>query len=230
MVRRRLRALALLLVLLGAVVAGCGGGDDGEPDGAAPDGGGTDPAALLARSADAMREVSTTAFTLQTEGDVAVVPVQAAEGSLTRDGAAQGTATTTQLGTTLELRFVVVGGSLYLEGPTGGYQQLPAGSLYDPSVILDGERGIPALLEAGTEPALEGTEEVDGVGTQRVRARFPGALLSALVPGLTTDTVGQVWITTDDDRTVRVRFPAAGGTVTVGLSDFDAPVDITAPV
>lgn len=231
MVRRRLRAIALLLALLAAVVAGCGGDSDDGGDGAAPDGGGSDPTALLAASAEAMRRVTTTAFDLSVEGDAPALPVSAADGTLTRDGDAQGTATTRQLGVTLELRYVLVADELFLEGPTGGFQRLGAGVLpYDPSIILDADRGLPALLEAGRDAALEGSEDVDGVATRRVRATFPATLLAPLVPGTTADAQGEVWVATEGDRTVRVRFPVTGGTVTIDLSDFDAPVDITAPV
>lgn len=214
-------ALALLLALLTLAVAGCSGGED-LPDGQQ----------LLSRSADTMREVSSARFVLDLQGNLSGVVIEGAQGRLTRQGEAKGTATIDQGGQLTELEFVLTGDTLYLQGPTGGFRELPASfasSVYDPSLILDGERGVPALLESATGPTTEARERVNGVGSYRVRATFPATVLGGLVPAVSQDTEGQVWIGAQRPHLLRARFELPDGTVTVQLSEFDAPVDITPP-
>lgn len=217
---RRLR-FPLLALLLALLVSGCTGGDD-LPDGEK----------LLTRSADVMAVVETARFALDVQGTVAGFSVRGANAQLTRGGDAAGTVTLDQGGQVAELQFVLIGDKLYVQGPTGGFQQLPASmasSIYDPAVVLDAERGIPALLRSGTDAVTEARETVGGVDTYRVRARFPAPALSQLIPGVEQDTTGQVWIGVEKSRLVQARFPLPQGTATVRLSEFDAPADITPP-
>lgn len=221
MIRRRLPALALLLALLTLAAPACSGGEE-LPDGPQ----------LLSRSADTMRQVSTARFALELEGNVSGLPIEGARGRLTREGEAAGTATITQGGQLTELEFVLTGGSLYLQGPTGGFQELPASfaaSVYDPSTILDARRGVPALLTGATGATTESREDVNGVDTFRVRATFPGGVLGGLIPSVTQDTEGQVWIGARQPYLVQARFELPGGIATVQLSEFSAPVDIAPP-
>ncbi|MDQ3988357.1 MAG: LppX_LprAFG lipoprotein [Actinomycetota bacterium] len=218
---RGLRFPALLL-LFALLAAGCSGGGEELPDGAQ----------LLTRSADSMSTVRTVRLDLDVEGTVGGFSVQGASAQVTREGDAAGTATLDQGGQVTELEFVFTGGTLYLQGPTGGFQEVPAAlasSVYDPTVILDPQNGIPALLRRGNGAVTEAREEVGGVGAYRVRATFPGAVLSGLVPNLEQDTSGLVWIGVDEPRLVQARFPLPNGTATVRLSDFDVPANITAP-
>lgn len=220
MLRHRLPALALLLALLTLAAPACSGEE--LPDGAQ----------LLSRSAEAMREVSSARFALELEGDITALPIEGAQGQLSREGGAAGTATITQGGQLTELRFVLTGDTLYLQGPTGGFRELPAAfaaSVYDPSTILDARRGVPALLSSATGAVTEAREEVDGVDAYRVRATFPAEVLGGLIPAVTQDTEGQVWIGAQRPRLVQARFELPGGIATVRLSEFDAPVDIAPP-
>ena len=218
---RRLR-FPVLLFLFTLLAAGCSGGGEELPDGAQ----------LLARSADAMAAVRTARLDLDVQGTVGGFSVQGAAAQVTREGDAAGTVTLDQGGQVTELEFVFTGGTLYLQGPTGGFRELPAAlasSVYDPTVILSPQNGVPALLRRGTGAVTEAREEVGGVGAYRVRATFPGTVLSGLVPGLEQDTSGLVWIGANESRLVQARFPLPNGTATVRLSDFNAPADITAP-
>ncbi|MGH3980221.1 MAG: LppX_LprAFG lipoprotein [Pseudonocardiaceae bacterium] len=221
MSHRRYPVLALLAALLAVLMPGCSGGEE-LPDGAQ----------LLSRSAESMRGISSARFDLDIEGTGSGLPIRGAQGRLTREGDADGTATLDQGQQVSELRFVLTGDTLYLQGPTGGFQRVPAGfasSVYDPSVILDAQRGVPALLANGTQPVTEAREAVGGTDAYRVTATFPRSVLSGLVPGLVEDAKGQVWIGAAQPHLLQARFPLAGGTVTVRLSEFDAPVDITPP-
>jgi len=218
---RRLR-FPVLLLLFALLAAGCSGGGEELPEGTQ----------LLTRSADAMAAVRTVRLDLDVQGTVGGFSVQGAAAQVTRQGDAAGSATLDQGGQVTELEFVFTGGTLYLQGPTGGFQEVPASlasSVYDPRVILNPQNGIPALLRGGTDAVTEAREEVGGVDAYRVRATFPGTVLSGLVPGLVLDTSGLVWIGVDQARLVQARFPLPNGSATVRLSDFDAPANITAP-
>jgi lipoprotein LprG len=203
--------------------------------------GGTLPAApdLMTASATAMKDVKTTHFAIVVEGTVGGVPLHKADGDLTRTGEAKGTATLDQFGATVEAEFVIAGGKLYLKGPTGGFQRVPAAlasSVYDPSAILDAEKGVPKLLTVAAATAkTEARESVSGQDAYRVAVTPPAAGLSVLIPGVAEGVTGKIWIAADTKRVVKGAFtvPASGsdkgGTLTITLSNYDAPVTISAP-
>jgi len=160
-----------------------------------------------------------------------------AEGTLTREGDAEGTAQIEQAGTTVDLTFVIVGDKIYIKGPTGGYQELPlslAATVYDPSAILDPDKGVAKVLTSATDAKTEAGEAVDGTDAWRVAITANGADLSTIIPGVTGNTPGKVWLGKQDKRLHKAVFtlPADGGatgTVTVTFQEFDAPAAIKAP-
>ncbi len=227
--RAALVTLALAAVLAGsAACTGKGSGSAGDlPAGDV----------LLKESATAMRGLQTVLFAIEADGTVGGIALRRASGTLTKEGNAKGNAQIEQGGATVQLDFVVVGDSIYLKGPTGGYQKLPlavASSVYDPSAILDPDRGVPKLLDTATEARTEGREKVNGTDCYRVAAKLDGAALSTVVPGATDTTPGQLWLAADSKRLLKARVgvPGDGGkttTVTVTFSEFDKPADIGAP-
>lgn len=193
---------------------------------------------LLKDSAAAMRDVKTVRFAIESDGTVAGLALRRAGGQLTREGDAKGTAQVQQFGANVELDFVVIGDTIHLKGPTGGWQKVPlalASSVYDPSAILDPERGIAKVLGTASEGRTEAREKIDGVDTYRVAAKLAAADLDTIVPGATDGVTGQLWVAADNKRLVRAKFTlpgsgeAKGATVTVTFSEFDAPVSISAP-
>ena len=194
--------------------------------------------ALLKESAAAMREIKTAQFLITADAAVAGLSLRRAEGTLTKEGNAKGTAQIEQSGANVELSFVIVGDKIYLKGPTGGYQTLPltlAASVYDPSAILDPDRGIAKVLSSATDAKTEASESVDGKTAWRIAATSAAADLAAIIPGVTGSVPGKVWIDSSDKRLLKAAFalPAAGdaqgGTVTVTFKEFDAPATISAP-
>lgn len=223
MIRRFLLTLLLVLPLVTACTSDAQGSDDL-------------PRAeqLLVSAAQNMRKVSTARFEINVRGgSVGGFAIQGARGQLTRAGEAKGTVRVNRLGRLVELRFVVVNGNIYVRGPTGGFQQLPAAfasSVYDPSIILDPQSGVAALLSQASNATTVGRETIEGVEAYRVQATFPGQLLDDLIPGLSSDTRGTVWISVQQKRLVRARFPLPnGGSVTVRLFGFNAPANISPP-
>lgn len=193
---------------------------------------------LLADGAKAMAEVKSAHFVIDVNGKISGLTLKRAEGDLTQEGSAQGTATIEQFGSALEAKFVIVGSSLWLQGPTGGYQQLPlaaAATVYDPSAILDPDRGVAKLLSSVKNATTVGKETVDGKETYKVQVEPDPVALAALIPGVGTGVTGHVWLDAATKQLVKGEFviPAKGsdpaGTVTVTFTNYNAPVTISAP-
>ena len=230
---QRLVGVCALLALLGA--GGCTG-DKGTAQPAAPDG-----AQLTQKAAEATRQIETVRFDLKVDGQIPGISIGSAKGQLTKDGNVKGTVVITATGQPAEAEFVIVGDTLYLKGPTGGFQQFPssvAASVYDPTKILDVNLGLAALVAGATQPVVQGKETVDGVETYRLAVTFAKNNLGVLLPGAgaSTDLPGQLWITTaEPNRPVKAKVDvpatsgAAGGTVTIMLSEFNNPVTVTPP-
>ncbi|MBV8933337.1 MAG: LppX_LprAFG lipoprotein [Kutzneria sp.] len=209
---------------LAALTAGCTSGSTQLPDGGSE----------LARSADVMRSVHSTHFAITVDGDLPEVPVRAAEGDLTSDGAAKGTAKITEFGQLVQLDFVLVGGSAYLKGPTGGYQKMSAAtvsSLYDPATILNPDKGVAKVLGTVEDPRTQAHDD----GVYRVSGTVSKATVSSLIPGIASDVTATFLVSSDGDpylRQARFEIPNGHGeaSVTVELSEINTPVTVTAPV
>jgi len=187
---------------------------------------------LVKDSATAMGAIKTAQFLITAEGQIAGLSLRRAEGTLTKEGSAKGTAQVDQAGAAVELAFVIVGDKIYLKGPTGGYQALPltlAATVYDPSAILDPERGIAKVLKSATGATTEASEAVDGKDAWRVAVTSNGTDLAGLIPGVTGSIPGKLWIADADKRLLKASFTLSGGTATVTFKEFDAPVTISAP-
>jgi lipoprotein LprG len=196
---------------------------------------------VLAKSADVMARIKTVAVDVQVDQALSALPIRSATGKMTAAGESQGTVVIAQGNSNIEFQFVVAKGSLYLKGATGGYQQLPlsmAASVYDPSALLRPDTGIAALLRTATGATTEASDDVNGVPTWRIRATLDQRIAASVVPGLSGAATGTVWIDKATSHLVKaqVQVPVNEGDqrsptapVTVLLSDFDAPVTITAP-
>jgi lipoprotein LprG len=220
-----MRLFAFIAALIIALVTSCSGSSGQKAN--LPNG-----ATVLADSAAAMRAVTSTHFALEIEGNSPGVQLRSAEGQLTRAGSAKGVAKVDEGAQLLELQFVIIGQDLYLRPPTGPVQKLPlsfAGTVYDPSVILNPDRGIAAALASGTGPTTEAREQVDGDDTYRLQVKFPAQPLGSLVPQLAQDKTSEIWVATQGSRLIKAQFPTTYGSATAHFSDFDAPVEITPP-
>ncbi len=195
-------------------------------------------ATLLSEGAAAMKDVSTAHVVLSIDGQVGTLPLRRAEGDLRREGDAKGTLQLSQFGTLIEFEFVLLGDSIWLKGATGGWQKLEGGTAalpYDPSAILDPDRGVTKLLSTATEATTEAKESVDGKETYRVAVKVDSTAASVLVPGVGPGITGKLWIDTQTKHlvkgvlTVPGATPDAPGTVTVSLSAINTPVTVNAP-
>ncbi|MEU0559457.1 LppX_LprAFG lipoprotein [Dactylosporangium sp. NPDC006015] len=193
---------------------------------------------LLKESATAMGGITSAKFLITADGTIAGVALKRADGVLTKEGNAQGTAQVEQMGATVDMAFTIVGQTMWLKGPTGDYQQLPlalAASVYDPSAILSPDRGIAKVLGTATNGKTEATESVDGQEAYRLSTDNSSQTLANVVPGVTGSVPGKFWIAKDGKKLLKAAFTlpavgeAKGGTVTITFKEFDAPVTIAPP-
>jgi lipoprotein LprG len=230
MTRRILFASLALVVAATTACTSDDSGGDSLPDGAG----------LLEEAAATTAKITSAHFTLAVNGEVPGLDVSSADGDLTREGggggAARGTVSMTLLGQLFEGEFVLVDEKVWIKGPTGDYQELPAAmvvNLYDPAAILDPERGVANVLSNVREPKTEGAEDVDGVSTYRVQGKASRDVIAPLVPGIDSDVDITFWVNQDDGHQpvkATVAVPAEGSpTVDVTLSDVGKQVDITPP-
>jgi lipoprotein LprG len=219
-------AATIAAVPVALVVTACSGGSGKLPAGAD----------LLKQSSSAMASVTSVGFSLRTEGQPGI-PVKSADGKLLKSGDAQGNMQISQLGLSVQLDFTLVGNTVYVKGLTGGIQKLDKSAVtksYDPSAILDPQRGVSSLLSKAVNPQTEAKESVAGQDAYRVKATMPKDAAASIIPGLTQDVPGQAWISAKDHRLLKVKATVPGtsgnsGSVTVTLSDFNGNFTITPP-
>src|SRR5919197_5565578 len=140
---------------------------------------------LLHRAAASMREVRTGRFELQMKGELGGLEVRHAEGVMSRDGRASGAVDLEEAGQLVEFDVVFVRGTVYLRGPTGPFQSVPselAGTIYDPTDLLDPTKGLSRLLATARRARTLGRDELDGTDAFRVSATLDGHVLGPLVP------------------------------------------------
>src|SRR5690348_6693390 len=115
----RIRPALALLVAVPVLALGLAGCTKPKPQNGATTSDLPDGATLVKDSAAAMRDIKTAKFQITADATVAGLALKRAEGTLTREGSAQGTAQVDQSGLNVELTFIIVGDKIYLKGPTG---------------------------------------------------------------------------------------------------------------
>jgi lipoprotein LprG len=225
------RVLVGSVAVVGLVAAGCS--DDPPPASS----GLPDAQSLLNDAAASTKDIKSAHFTLKVNGEIKDLPVNSAEGDLTREGgpsgAAKGTISMDLFGQLFEGEFVLVNDTIYIKGATGGFQKLPASlvsGLYDPSAILDPDRGIARVLSSVRDARTEAREPAEGTPAYKVSGRIAKDVARPIVPGVESDVDVTFWLREDNKRPVKASVKLPGGTVDVTLSDVDKPVTITAPV
>lgn len=222
---RTRRLLAGVLVAAAVTASGCSSGsDESLPE----------AATLVDDAAKATADIDSTHFAIQVNGNVQGLMIQSLDGDLTADGEAEGSGTITQAGQLVEIDFVLTGDALHLKGPTGGYQQLPASmvsSIYDPSAVLDEDRGVAKLVSSLQDPETTAREEVSGTEAFKVEGKLPRDVLSEVLPGVPSAADVAFWIRDDESRLpVKATATFSGdASVDITLSDVNKPVTVEPP-
>lgn len=224
----RARLAAVLSIVLALVLAGCGGGDsDKNPPGGQ----------ILQQAAGVMRGVTSLSFTLRTSGNPNV-NVKSVDAKLLKNGNAQGSVQVNEFGLPVQLDFVVLGTTVHFKGLTGGWQTEPlskVSGIYDPSAVLDPNRGLVRLLSTAKGAETRGKEKAAGQECYQVHATLAKAALVGLVPGMNTDAPADIWVATADKHVLKAEVEVAAknggkpGKVIITFSDYGKAFTITAP-
>lgn len=225
---RPARLLPIVFALVLAAACGGGGGSAKLPPGGQ----------LLQQAANTLRDVASLGFTLRTSGDPDV-NVKSVDAKLLKNGNSQGSVQVTELGMPIQLDFVVLGQTVHFKGLTGGWQRQPlskVAGIYDPSAVLDPNRGLVQLLLTAKDARTRAEEKVSGQKTDKVHATLAQAALARLVPGMHQDAPADIWVAESSKNVLKaeVEVPAKGGggktgKVIITFADFGTPFTINAP-
>lgn len=205
------------------------------------------PEEILSRAIARIQAVKGFHFTLESSGTPAMIDTSLnlafsrADGDYVAPDRLQGKVKALMGALTIEVGIVSIGDSFWETNPlTQAWEQFPVGAGFNPAVLFDPQRGIPALLKTElSDLKLTGTEKLD---------KWPGKALYALSAQLKGETIGQltqgligpenmtiqVWVApkTFDVYRIQLSDPAADGTTTTWTLDFlkfDQMVDIQPP-
>lgn len=221
--------LALLLVV---AVAGCSSNDQGT----------VDPAQVLADSAEAMKTLQSFHFTYEVTKPEESPKSTGLEivrivGDVMADGNMQANIDLLQNDVPLQVAFVAVGGTHYVQNPTSQeWQSMPAA--FSPVGSLNLNTGTVQILERIGEPEYVGTEDIGGTRAYHLSGTVQATDVASIAGSTTTDTPfkGDIWIGVDDHFVRRIVVVGAAtaneveGTIrTIELSAFDEPLEIVPP-
>lgn len=229
------RLACCMLAVVAVAAAACTPGEDSDED--LPD-----AQSLLESAAEEAAEITSMSFAMQASGEVPGLVIRNIQGEATTEGgpygAAQGTATLTFAGQNIESDFVLEEESLHLRGPTGDFQEVPveeATQEFDPSAVLDPDRGVANLIGQVRAAETTGTETIDDTPTYQVEGTIEHEEIDDLLPGLSSDAEITLWLAEDGHIPIEasLAFPdeeeSETPTVDVTLSDVNEPVTVTSP-
>jgi lipoprotein LprG len=221
-------SLLLLSALL--LLAGCSADDEG------------DAQQILQDAIPAMQALSSFSFTYDVQRPSDAPPIQgtdvvALDGSVDDEGGMRARIDILQGGIPLQIDFIAVGDTHYVENPiTRSWQSVPAAT----SPVGELNLGASAIniLEKVQDPEYEGRSEVDGAAVHQVSGTVAAEDVEGIVQALRVDHSFpvDVWVGVEDDlvRRIVLTGPATPAehedTVrTIDLSGFDEPVEIEPP-
>ncbi len=227
-VRWAVSLAGLLVLLLGAC-----GGDSADGD----------ARAIVQDAAGAMGEITTVHFVLDLEDStIEMIPglqVTRVEGDVVRPDRMQARMEALAFGMLLSVDFRAIGTTQYVTNPVAPDQWQTLASPAIAGALLDPRDGVTALLADLTDSRLVGSETLDGRAVWRIAARADNALVadflqSEPLPGMTGV---EVWIGEADSLVYRVVLTGATAVGdaddarrTIEFADFEAPVEIVAPL
>jgi lipoprotein LprG len=225
--RRTLAFLATLIVL--AVAGGCGGPADLPPD------------QIIQKAAPAMQAASSFHFTVETTKPPKPLPglfINGAQGDVVKPDKLMCDVQATYAGLAITAKVVVDGKSQYMTDPVTG-QWTPMSSALNVIQFFDPAKGISDIMANVKDLKSDGTENINGADTYRLKATVQAAVLRSLSPEVTaTGTVpATLWIGSSDFLIRKVKLEGAlvgdepANTVrTLSFQDYNKPVKIETPI
>ena len=196
---------------------------------------------IAAKSAEAMQNVKSFHFDLETEGGVMAfgqgITVSKAQGEVVAPDRIRLQFTGGFAGMQVELGLVSVGDKQYLQNPLNKKWQPMKASL-DPSALFRPDGGVPSLITKAQDLERTGTETVDGAEVYHLKGTLTSQDLASLGadPNSNAKVDTEAWVGTQDFRLrqVTLRGPIGAGEAadllrTIRLSRFDETFDIQPP-
>lgn len=223
------RFLAVLVAFFAAalVATGCSSKSSEPLPEAAP---------LITQSIEATKALKSAHLEIAVTGKITGLPVKTLSGDLTNvpSVAISGNATLTMGGSDLDMKLVVLDGTLYATPMGDTWVDLgPAADVYDPSLILNPDTGLANMLASIADPKADGFDTIGGVPTVRITGTVAADAVNKLIPPLkaTGPLPATVWIEKDaPNQLVQAKVDQSeGNSVQLTLSEWDKPVTVTKP-
>lgn len=223
------RFLAVLVAFFAAalVATGCSSKSSEPLPEAAP---------LITQSIEATKALKSAHLEIAVTGKITGLPVKTLSGDLTNvpSVAISGNATLTMGGSDLDMKLVVLDGTLYATPMGDTWVDLgPAADVYDPSLILNPDTGLANMLASIADPKADGVDTIGGVPTVRITGTVAADAVNKLIPPLkaTGPLPATVWIEKDaPNQLVQAKVDQSeGNSVQLTLSEWDKPVTVTKP-
>jgi ABC-type amino acid transport substrate-binding protein len=219
--------LLTALIVLGLVAAACGGSSS---DTTLPE-----VDSLLADSAAAMTALEYAGFQMNTEGAAVTIEgltFRAADGAYAAPDSARGILTMQASGLTVDLATISVGERTWLTSPlTGRWEELRAGTGFNPAIFFGPEGWAPLLTEDLSGAAVTGVSSGEYVVTGRVAEHRVEFLTAGIASDQDVDI--ELRIDTETLHLTHAEFSTVGDEGTtdweIRLFDFDEPVTIEPP-
>ena len=223
-------AVSILLVAVAAMA--CGGGTSGS----------VDPHKVLSQASESMKKIKGFHFVYEVHKPASAKPGSGLEigritGDVNAEGNMQATIDVTQAGVPLQLKFVAVGDTHYIEDPLSlKWQSIAAND--SPVGTLNLSAGTIQILDRIQDPTYEGEESKGGDKTYRVAGEVAAEEVAAIAGAVdTTNTFPtDIWVGANDSLVYEVDIAGAATPNedpeiwrSIALSNLDTFVDIKAP-
>ncbi|MCP3853352.1 MAG: LppX_LprAFG lipoprotein [Actinomycetia bacterium] len=229
--------LAHVVIATLATLTACSGNDSPATD-RLP----TEPAALLAASAQAMGEVETARFTVEASGTpIHVDPgdtlaLESVEGRFVTGVGIDALLTVEVAGAlTTQVGAVAIGDEIFLSNPlTGEFELLPPDFGFDPASFFDPVDGWRPLLEALGDAEYRGNYDRGG-DRYRLRGTAPADRIETLTAGLASgqDVDVELWIDPVSGLITALEMTTENGDGStdwvVEMTDYGTPIEIERP-
>lgn len=220
-------------ILVGALVlivaVGCG-----EPEKLPPD-------KIIGKAVPAIQAANSFHFTLETSKVQKPMPgifITKADGDVVKPDKLSGNVSATVGGVAVSIRVVVDGKSQYMTDPFTGVWS-PMSPSFNVVSFFDPSKGVSDILSNVKGLASDGTENIDGTDTYRLKGTVPTSALKSLSSEVTAtaDLTSTLWIGAGDFLLRRVRLEGAlladepaDIVRTITVKDYNKAVKIETPV
>lgn len=222
-------APVLLITMIAFTLAGCG-----EPEKLPPD-------QIIERAVPAIQAANSFHFKLETSKLQKAPPglfITRVDGDVVKPNKLAGDMSALFSGLPINVKVVVDGESQYMTDPASG-KWAAMSPAFNVAEFFDPSKGVADILANVKGLTLDGTENVEGVDSYRLKGKVPASALKSLSPEVTAtgDLAATLWIGANDFllRRVQLQGPILEGepadiSRTITITDYNKEVKIETPV